>query len=124
VSSHPDVLPMLMGDQNEQFSINSDGSSDDFVEPTKGYVAAFATGGDTSKLTTTPIIHVLVRQTGYKDVMRVDDKAAKDHQKVKLIILCLTDGDNNEIHARMATHIADAGWALVEGDLIELDFFH
>ena len=74
-------------------------------------------------MTTTPVLHVLMRRTGYKDVMRVDDKAVKDHQKVKLTILRLVDGDNNEIHARMATHIADAGRSLVEGDLIKLDLF-
>jgi len=79
VSSRPDVFPpMLMGDQNAQLSVNSDGSSDDFAKPIKGYIAAFAARGDTSKLTTTPILLILMCRTGYKDVMRVDNKAIKD----------------------------------------------
>ena len=37
--------------------------------------------------------------------------------------LALVDGGNNTIHARMATHIADAGKALGEGDVIQLNLF-
>jgi len=37
--------------------------------------------------------------------------------------ITLVDWDNNQIYARMATHLADAGRALEEGDIIQLELF-
>lgn len=118
--SHPDVYPMLMGDANEE--VYTDPTDED-VSLTRGYIAAVACGRSTDSITSSPILHVLTRRTGFEAVMHADHEKIKDHQKVKLTHLTLVDGDNNQIHSRMATHIADAGRELSEGDIIKLERF-
>ena len=119
-------FPLLDGD--DAYSVRSESSSDsedeeqDVSTPTKGYIKAVADGEDTEEMSP-PVLLVLSRQTGYRDVMCQDHEPRNDHQKVKLTHLVLVDGDNNQIHARLATHIADAGRKLGEGDVIRLDRF-
>jgi len=123
VSNHPETFPPLMGD--DEVSVHSDISDVDekTSTPTKGYIAAVASGEETANIASHPILAVLSRKTGFHDVLRQESEKAKDHQKVKLTHLTLLDGDNNQIHARMATHIADAGRKLEEGDVIRLELF-
>ena len=69
------------------------------------------------------MVSVLSRNAGFCDVMQRDTEQVKTHQKVNLTHLTLVDGDNNQIHARMATHLADAGRALEQGDIVQLELF-
>lgn len=112
----------MMGDSNEELTPHSH-DEDEIVARTNGYIAAIAAGEDTSELTSQPILSVLSRKTGFHDVLQPDNEIAKNHQKVKLTHLTLVDGDNNQIHARMATHIADAGRLLGEGDVLRLELY-
>lgn len=118
VANNGERFPTLMGDRNEEVPSESE---EPIIHPTEGYISAFAAGDDTSELTTNPVFSVLSRDTGFRDVMQHEE--TRTHQKVKLTHLTLVDGDNNTIHGRMATHIADAGRGLEEGDVIRLDLF-
>lgn len=123
IASNRDKFPSLMGDEEMPVRAGDDEDEGDTVALTEGYIAALAAGKDTSEEMPSPILAVLSRQTGFHDVLRQENESSKTHQKVKLTHLTLVDGDNNTIHARMATHIADAGRALGEGDVIRLDLF-
>jgi len=70
-----------------------------------------------------PILSVLSRKTGFHDHLHHESMIQNQKQKVKLTHLTLLDGDNNQIHARLATHLADIGRQLVEGDIIKLELF-
>lgn len=119
VTNNRQRFPIMMGDSNEELEMNEQETPT--TELTKGYIYAVAHGQDTSELTSTPIMSVLSRETGFRDVLQ--HEGTKTHQKVKLTHLTLVDGDGHQIHARMATHIADRGRSLGEGDIIRLDLF-
>ena len=112
-------FPLLDGDDED--SIHSE--EEDVQSLTEGYIEAVANAEDTSQLASEPILHVLSRETGFRDVLEQESEPKAGHQKVKLTHLTLVDGDNNQIHARLATHIADAGRGLGEGDVIRLNMF-
>ena len=105
---------MLEGDDGESYA--AAGGDAPLITPTVGCIAALAAGESTNELTATPVLLVLNRETGYRDVMQ--HPSAKSHQKVKLTHLTLMDGDNNQLHARMATHLTDKARQLEEGDVI------
>jgi len=111
-----------MGDSNEELvaDVMMEGSQ----RPIEGYIAAVAAGGkDSATLTSSSVLYMLSHHTGFYDIMQQDSEQVKPYQKVKLTHLTLVDGDNNQIHARMATHLADAGRALEERDIIQLKLF-
>jgi len=97
-----------MGDSNEELvaDVMMEGSQ----RPIEGYIAAVAAGGkDSATLTSSSVLYMLSHHTGFYDIMQQDSEQVKPYQKVKLTHLTLVDGDNNQIHARMATHLADTG---------------
>lgn len=121
VAAHTLKFPRLAGDDTNEFII--DNGEETVVELTDGYISAVAEGRSTlaSVKHDHPVLAVLERETGYRDVMR--HQATNNHQKVKLTHLTLMDGDNHQIHARMATELTDKGRALQRGDIIRLDLF-
>ena len=134
VAAHPVNFPIVMGD--EEISVHSQSDEGDnqdnndgdnagsaIITSTLGCIAAVAAGEDTSELASNPILSVLSRETGFRTVLQQDNDPLKEHQKVKLTHLTLVDGDKNQIHCRLATHLADTGRALSEGDMIKLDLF-
>ena len=109
-------FPSLMGD-----SVRAVYEAEPIITPTTGYIAAVASGSDTSDITSQPVLSVLSRQTGFQTTLK--HNSATSHQSVKITHLTLVDGDRNSIHARLATHLADKGRDLEEGDLIRLEMF-
>ena len=69
-----------MGDSAAQLAIDS-GGEDKIVAPTKGYIAAFAAGKDTTALASNPILTVMYHKTGFQDMMQHEN--TNTHQKVK-----------------------------------------
>ena len=118
-----------MGDEEEDLPDNlpkhpdNDRGSARQNEPTKGYIAAYCSGIDVQELTSSPTLSVLSRSTGFRTVFGHDNESNRTHQRVKLTIVTLLDGDNNQVHARMATHLVDAGRVLKEGDVMKLELF-
>ncbi len=121
VVSHSNLFPAVMGDTPEDLTGNSGG--DEIKRPTVGFIADFAGGKSLLDLADKPIFFVLSRSTGFHDVLLQENEQASAHQRVKLTHLTLLDRDNNQIHTRMATHLADAGRGLKEGDVIQLEMF-
>ena len=80
VINNPLLFPPMMGDSAAQLAIHS-GGEDKIVAPTKGYIAAFAAGNDTTALASDPILTVMYRKTGFQDVMQHEN--TNTHQKVK-----------------------------------------
>ena len=86
---------------------------------TTNFIKTLAEGGNIAD-DIEPVLLVLDRKTGFRDHMQHRDYKK---QKVKVTHLTLVDGDNNTIHARLATHLADIGRQLIEGDIIKLGLF-
>ena len=86
---------------------------------TKNFIKTLAAGSNLPE-DTDPVLFVLSWKTGFHDHV---SHREYQKQKVKLTHLTLVDGDNNRIHARLATHLADVGRQLIEGDIIKLGLF-
>lgn len=107
--------PSTTGDEAQSVAKGEDPST----TITKNFIQTLAEGGNIPD-GTEPVLFVLMRKTGFHNHTAHQDCKT---QKVKLTQLTLVDGDNNTIHARMATHLADVGRQLVEGDIIKLGLY-
>ena len=114
VSSNLQRFPITMGESTEDLAPDEEETT---TEPTEGNISAASHGEDTSHITSCPILTVLSRDTGFCDVMQ-HESGRWTHQRVKLTHLTLVDEDDTQVHARMATNIADRLRSLGEGDTI------
>ena len=90
---------------------------------TKDYIISLAAQDGKALSKANPILAVVCRRTGFQETTTLNQTKPSQAQRVKLTQLTLMDGDNNQIHARLATHLTDTGRNLGEGDIICLDMF-
>ena len=117
VERSPGTFHSVEGDDNFDMPLRGE---DQTVEVMKGYVKALAELWSGETIAENPILSVY-SLPDTKFYVDVTGRAAGNAQNVMMTQLRLVDGDGNQIHARLAIHLAEIGRMLKRGDNIRLD---
>ena len=88
---------------------------------TRGYVAALSELRDGSSIADRPTLCVASIDSKFHKVAW--GHFSDQNERVRLTRLRLVDGDDCQIHSRLAVHLAEMGRILKQGDVIRLDEF-